>query len=358
MLIKLEHKPRLYNEVTKILKQGGIVVLPTDTIYGFAVDGTNVRAVERLREVKGRGQKPFTFFLSRNRIAEYARIVKRKIIEYFIPGPLTVILKKHPEKSLPFVEDKIGLRIPHTDFVIQLLSRYEAPLAVTSANYSGDSPIISASEIAERFPEVELVLDGGALSSRPSTVIDLTATPPVVKRKGVIPVLEIEKVHGGIVQLAEGLKFNVLFVCSGNTCRSPMAEALLKTMVSEEYCTVRSAGILPTQGMPASQYSREVVEEFGGSLEKHRSRQITDSLIEWADIIFVMGYKHYDHILDISPSAAVKTFLLKEYKRRVKYNEISDPVGRDRSAYEAAARDMLPSLKLIARDIKRRFRSI
>jgi protein-tyrosine-phosphatase len=83
---------------------------------------------------------------------------------------------------------------------------------------------------------------------------------------------------------------------------------------------------------------------------------LTRDLIDWADLILVMGYKHYEQVIDIQPEAAVKTFLLKEYKKKVKYNEISDPVGKDLKAYEAAAANMLSSLRLIARDIKRRFR--
>jgi len=82
---------------------------------------------------------------------------------------------------------------------------------------------------------------------------------------------------------------------------------------------------------------------------------LTSECIDCADLMLVMGYKHFQHVIDIQPGAAVKTFLLKEYKRKVKYNEISDPVGQNIDAYRETAEKMLSSLRLVARDIKRRF---
>lgn len=355
MIVNIDHTDEFYNKIIEDLKNGHIIAIPTDTIYGFAVDGSNPDAVKRLAEIKARDEKPFTFFLARGELDKYVRIVKRKIIEYFVPGPLTVILKKRPEIHLAFITEKIGIRIPGVNFIVKLLNLYSKPLAVTSANLAGQKAIDTADEIAGQFADISLVINGGKLISRPSTVVDLTTTPPTVKRKGVIPILEIEKVYGQNVEMETSLRFNVLFVCSGNSCRSPMAQGILKTLVSEAYCEVKSAGTLSMGSLPASQYAQDVVEEYGGSITQHLSQTVTKELIDWADVIFVMSYTHYNYILDISPAAAVKTFFLKEYKRKVKYNEISDPVGKDYDAYKQTARNMMPSLTLIARDIKRRF---
>lgn len=355
MLIDIKDTEEFYSQLTEYLKKGKVIALPTDTVYGFAVDGVNKRALDKLTKLKERERKPFAFFISRNRLEDYAHITKRKIIECFVPGPITVILRRKAEKSLPVQSDKIGIRIPQVDFIIKLLSKYDNPLAVTSANRSGELTLRSALDIVEQFPGVDLVVDGGKLVSEPSTVIDLATTPPVVKRKGAIPILEIERVHGRNIMLERPMKFNVLFVCSGNTCRSPMAEGLLKTMVDEDYCVVKSAGTLPMTGLPPSNNSVQIVKKYGGSIEDHLSQTLNKELIDWADLILVMGYKHFQYIVDIEPRAAIKTSLLKEYKRKVKYNEISDPVGQDIAAYQATAESMLPSLNLIARDIKRRF---
>jgi tRNA threonylcarbamoyl adenosine modification protein (Sua5/YciO/YrdC/YwlC family) len=362
MLININDTSEFYSKIIQTLENGNIVALPTDTVYGFAVDGTQPNAVEKLARAKKREKKPFTFFISKGDITKYAIPIKRRIIEYFIPGPITVILRMRQGVSLPFISslstnEKIGIRIPQVDFIIKLLNLYNKPLAVTSANISGQPPINSAVEIVEKFTEVELVINGGELVSKPSTTIDLTSTPPTVLRKGKIPILELEKVYGRIVRLDNSLRFNVLFVCSANTCRSPMAEGIFKTMISNEICEVKSAGILPMEGFSAAQHSVDVVKEYGGSIEDHQTKKITKELIDWADLILVMEYKNYNGILETLPQAAVKTFFLKEYKRKVKYNEISDPVGRGIDVYRETAEDMVPSLKLLARDIRRRFKN-
>ena len=356
MLITIENKPEFFNVIIETLRKGGVIALPTDTVYGFAIDGSNTDAFEKLATLKKRSKKPFTFFIPKSSWYKYAILAKRKIIDYFIPGPLTVILKKRIDVSLPFITEKIGMRIPQIDFVIKLLSIYKNPLAVTSANLAGRTPLNSAVEIAEQFTEIDLVINGGELLSQPSTVIDLTTTPPTALRKGRIPILEIEKVYGRRVLINNSLKFNVLFVCSANTCRSPMAEGIFRTLIAQEYCSVRSAGILPMNGLPPARFSVDVVKEYGGSITNNLIKSITKQMIDWADLILVMEFKHYDSIMEIAPEAAVKTFLLKEYKRRVKYNEISDPIGKDIYAYREAAKEMLPSLKLIAKDIERLFR--
>ena len=354
-MIDIKDTEDFYTQLTGCLKRGRIIAIPTDTVYGFAVDGTNPQALAKLTKIKDRQEKPFAFFISRNNLDSYAHVTKRKIVECFVPGPMTIILRRKMDKSLPLETKKIGIRIPQVDFIIKLLSKYDNPLAVTSANRSGELTLRSALDINEQFPGVDLVVDGGKLVSAPSTVIDLATTPPVVMRKGAIPILEIERVYGLNILLARPLTFNVLFVCSGNTCRSPMAEGILRTMVDEDYCQVRSAGTLPMNGLPPSENSVQVVKEYGGSIDEHLSQPLTKELIDWADLILVMGYKHFQHLIDMQSEAVSKTSLLKEYKRKVKYNEISDPVGQDIDAYRETAENMLPSLKLIARDIKRRF---
>jgi tRNA threonylcarbamoyl adenosine modification protein (Sua5/YciO/YrdC/YwlC family) len=356
MVINIEDTPQFLNRVAETLRKGGIVALPTDTVYGLAVDGTNADACEKLRVLKGRERKPFTFFISKNALREYTVISKQKIIDYFIPGPLTVILKKRAQVVLPLTTEKIGVRIPQVHFINNLLSVYKNPLAVTSANVSGQTPLASTTEISNQFPNIDLIIHDGQLRSQPSTVLDITTTPPTVKRKGKIPVLEIEKVYGKKILLDGSVRFNVLFVCTANTCRSPLAEGIFKTLIPEDCCHVKSAGILPMDGLPPAQFSLDVVQEFGGSIIHHQTKRVTQEIIEWADLILVMEFKHYNAILDIAREAAVKTFLLKEYRRRVKYNEVADPVGKDIHAYRMAAQDMLPSLKLIAKDIRSRFR--
>ncbi|OPX17735.1 threonylcarbamoyl-AMP synthase [candidate division WOR-3 bacterium 4484_100] len=355
MIIKLREAAQSYDKIIKVIKNGGIIAIPTDTVYGFAVDGKNPQAVDRLIRLKKRDDRPFTFFIAQDRIKNYAVITKPRIIESFIPGPLTVILKKRQNVSLPLIEEKLGIRIPETDFVINLLERFDSVLAVTSANISGEPPIISPYEIVERFPEIEVVVDAGMLNTQVSTVLDLTTTPPTLKRKGAVSLLELERVYGRPVLMDKGLRFNVLFVCTGNTCRSPMASGILKTLIEPQYCEVDSAGTSAVSGLPPARFAMDVVKEYGGSIEEHRTKYLTYELIARADLILVMEMKHYDAVLELSSKARTKTFLLREYKRGTGKKEVPDPVGRDRSAYEEVARIMLPILKRVAQDIERHF---
>ncbi len=358
MIINIKQADRACDKIIQTLEKGGIVAIPTDTVYGLAVDGTNKSAVQNLLALKKRKNRPFTFFIPKVKIDNYAVITKKQIIEHLIPGPLTIILEKRCNVSLPLIDNKIGIRVPKTDFVIELLNRFDKPLAVTSANLTGYPPIISAYEIVEKFPEVEIVVDAGILSPRVSTIVDLTTTPPLIKRKGALPILKLEKIYGDSLLMDKDLKFNVLFVCTGNTCRSPMAMGLLETLIEPRFAQIDSAGTAAISGLPPAQFAIDIVKEFGGSIENYQTKYLSCELIEWADLILVMEQKHYNAVLELLPRSKAKLFFLRAYKKNGEEREVPDPVGRGRSAYERVAKIMLPSLKKVAQDIKNRFRQI
>lgn len=355
MIIALDNNEMPIERVCEALQNGQIVALPTDTVYGFAVDGMNHNAVDVLARLKGREEKPFVFFVRKKHMCSYATITYSRIIERFMPGPFTAILKKRESIELPHSTGTIGIRIPDTPFVLKLLDLYGHPLAVTSANRSGEKPHTSPYEIAKQFTEISLVLDGGTLISEPSTVLDLTHTPPVVERKGVVPIMSIENVYDGLVRIKPEIRFNVLFVCTGNSCRSPMAAALLRTFVNADLCEIQSAGTLSMFGMPASEHAHTVAQEYGGTLTAHRSQPVTPALIMWADAIFGMAEKHLDYVRQIVPAAQSKVSLLKAYKQKTRHGDIADPIGQDLDAYRVTAQEMLPALRAIAQDIARRY---
>jgi len=112
MIIKIDEVHKSINRIVLTLKKGGVIAIPTDTVYGLAVDCANEGAVSRLIGLKHRKDKPFTFFMPKSAVEKYVVISKRRIIDFFIPGPLTAILKKRAGISLPLVEDKAGIRIP------------------------------------------------------------------------------------------------------------------------------------------------------------------------------------------------------------------------------------------------------
>jgi len=356
MIMPLKTDSPTIDRICTMLGDGKIVALPTDTIYGFAVDAQNKKAVEELACLKGRETKPFVLFIAKDRISHYVKIVNERIIERFLPGALTVILKKRSGIELPRSGETIGIRVPDMPFILKLLDMYEHPIAVTSANRSGENPLTSPFEIAEHFTDIPLVINGGTLLSDPSTVIDCTCTPPVITRKGVIPIQSIEDAYHEFVRISAGIRFNVLFVCTGNSCRSPMAEAILRTFVQPDHCEVRSAGTLPGFGMPASEHAKTVVRDFRGTLAGHQSQPVTPALIMWADAIFVMARKHLEYVRQLVPAVKMKVSLLKEYKQKTRNPEIEDPVGLDIDAYRKTAEEMLPFLRAIARDIEYRYK--
>ena len=128
-------------------------------------------------------------------------------------------------------------------------------------------------------------------------------------------------------------EFNVLFVCSGNSCRSPMAEGLLRAKLSDEFgeaVTVQSAGTLGIDGNPATAFAVMVTEELGGNIRDHRSQGVTAELVHQADIIFGMARDHDAHLKQRFPEVRDNVFLLKSFDRASdkKLNaSIDDPIG-------------------------------
>src|SRR5258708_6748109 len=129
---------------------------------------------------------------------------------------------------------------------------------------------------------------------------------------------------------------NVLFVCTGNICRSPMAQGLFADLIrGRRDIEVTSAGIGAVGGQPPSPYAVEVMQEIGIDIRNIRSKPLMADLVRRADFIFVMTYGHLDSMLLLFPSGAEKTFLLREFETDfpVMEREVSDPIGQSRETY-------------------------
>ena len=129
---------------------------------------------------------------------------------------------------------------------------------------------------------------------------------------------------------------NVLFVCTGNTCRSPMAEAWLRHLCKQDGLdwTVRSAGLDAFAGDEASLHAQEVIREAGGDLSHHAARRLTAYLADEADLIAVMTASHRRRLIAQVPEAADKTFLLMHFSRKSPDCDVPDPFMGTREAYE------------------------
>ncbi len=183
---------------SQIVKEGGLVVYPTDTVYGLGCSPFNVEAVKRIFKVKGERRKPLPVLASSTEHIEKIAILSKKakkIAKFFWPGPLTLIISKKPvlPEVVTFGVDSVGVRIPNHRVVLQLITMSNGLLVGTSANKTGEEPSRTAQEAFEQLGEdVDIILDGGpATLGDPSTIIDLTLGKPRIIREGPIGFKEI-----------------------------------------------------------------------------------------------------------------------------------------------------------------------
>lgn len=143
---------------------------------------------------------------------------------------------------------------------------------------------------------------------------------------------------------------NILFVCTGNTCRSPIAEAILKSKQVENI-NVRSAGIYAMPYAEMSAHAKQVLDE-ANILHQHQATQLSSTEIEWADLILTMTTSHRDHILVTFPSQEQKVFTLKEYISNSELPDVVDPYGGDKMIYEQTFQELKGLIDRLVRKIE------
>jgi L-threonylcarbamoyladenylate synthase len=181
-----------------VLRNDGLVAFPTDTVYGLAAPVDNIDSIERLYIVKGRNTTKAIAVLLGN-TDQLSQVVHdmsesaRRVAEHFWPGPLTMILPRHaalPDILAPL--PTIGVRIPDHPVALALL-KAAGPLAVTSANISGEDNTMTARQVMKQLKgRIHLIIDGGrAPGGVPSTVIDCTTPQPEILREGPISLKQL-----------------------------------------------------------------------------------------------------------------------------------------------------------------------
>lgn len=177
-------------EAKAVIREGGVLVYPTDTLYGFGVDARNNSALKRLSKLKGR-EGPWSVTVSdKPMLRRYGEIPGERwdFIKSHLPGKVTFILLSRPSDLSPRVLGKnktIGIRIPGHDFPVRLTRALRFPITSTSVNRTGEPPINDPESIVEVFgSEVDLIVDGGILSpSRGSRIYDLSGDEITVLRE-------------------------------------------------------------------------------------------------------------------------------------------------------------------------------
>ncbi|MFA5291416.1 MAG: L-threonylcarbamoyladenylate synthase [Phycisphaerae bacterium] len=327
---------------------GGLVVFPTETVYGIACKADKA-SLARLDEVKKRDtDKRYTLHIGdNNKLPDFVptlTLPAKKLVANAWPGPLTIIfelnkkdiakLEKHLGREtigLLYKDNTIGVRCPDEPTACKLLNLCEFPVVAPSANTSGKEPAINAAQAIEQLDGlVDMILDTGHCKyKKSSTVVKISHAGWQILRAGAYSEKQIQKM----------LTVNIVFVCTGNTCRSPMAEGFARKVLAEKLgCKVdqlaqmgykvASAGSVAINGIDASDESIRFCKSKGVDIARHKSRRITTEMIKDADYIFTMSAGHENDIIQLCPDARRKCMLLSDS------GNINDPIGGGFDAYK------------------------
>jgi protein-tyrosine phosphatase len=338
----------------RILAQGGVVGLPTETVYGLAASALQPEAVDRLVQGKGRdASKPLALAIGGAQEAidwlPELGAVARRLTRRCWPGPVTVVSGDGIERGLAgrlaeSVRHRVcpagtlGLRVPAHPAILDVLRRLAGPLVLTSANRSGEPEATTADAMLEAVgDQLDLAIaDGPCRYGTASTVVQATGNSWKILREGVVPAETLARLAGCVI----------VFVCTGNTCRSPLAEVLCKKLLAESLgCTpeelpargftICSAGMAAMSGGPAAFEAIEVARELGADLSGHMSLPLTAELVRQADVLIAMTRGHLFALAERFGSQGVQLRLLSPDGQ-----DVPDPIGADQETYRACARQI------------------
>ncbi|MBU1261216.1 MAG: threonylcarbamoyl-AMP synthase [Planctomycetes bacterium] len=327
-------------KAAECVASGGLVVFPTETVYGIACKADK-KSLAKLDEVKKRDtDKRYTLHIAgSDKLSDYVSHLsgpEKKLVKNGWPGPLTIVFgvarKDISENAkLLYKDNTIGIRCPSNDIARAFLKLCDFPVVAPSANTAGKEAAANAKDAIQQLDGlVDMILDGGTCKhKKSSTVVKISQAGFSILRAGVYSERQIRKM----------LTINILFVCTGNTCRSPMAEGLARKAIAEKLgCKVDqlaqmgyktgSAGSVAINGIGASPESIRFCDSRGVDISGHKSRRITPEMLDEADYIFAMSAGHKNDIMRLCPTAGKKCMLLSDS------GDIKDPIGGDFETYK------------------------
>ena len=194
-LVIMENRTQTIQQAIEYLRDGKLVAVPTETVYGLAADATNIDAVKKIFQVKGRPlNQPLPILIAQHSNLKNWAIdipkIAEKLTKKFWPGPLTIILKRaaHIPDIITGGRDTIGLRCPKHPITQEILQAFPDGLAAPSANLFGKPPPTNAADVEKALGnKIDLIVDGGTCETgSASTIVDLTSIPPKILRQGSI----------------------------------------------------------------------------------------------------------------------------------------------------------------------------
>ena len=341
-------------EAASVVDAGGLVAFPTETVYGIACR-TREDSFAKIDNLKGRDPaKSYTLHIGqKSEVSKYVpRIGLRagKLIKNLWPGPLTIVFELAQEDlqkqrdnlgrevfECIYKNNTIGIRCPDNPIATMLLQATQNHIVAPSANTKGQPPAVNAEQVlAQLSGQIDLLLDAGPCKYKTSsTVVKIGKINIEILRPGAYSKEELET--------NSAIQF--LFVCTGNTCRSPMAEGIFRKYLAEKLqCNIDqlnkigykvcSAGVMNISGAPASAEAIVACAAKGIDIKAHKNQELSKELIGNSDFIFAMEQLHKERIIALSPEAASKCFSLASDKG------ISDPIGHPQEFFNNCA-DMI-----------------
>ncbi|WP_166828552.1 arsenate reductase/protein-tyrosine-phosphatase family protein [Thalassoroseus pseudoceratinae] len=341
------------HRAAQLLAQGHLIALPTDTVYVVAASALQAEAVEKMAKVFPDSQAdesaPLAQFAVRSRdeledyIPEVSDVVKR-LMRRCWPGPITLslptaanegLLGQLPERTRQAVthttsgrDPHLWCRMPDHPFIDDLQSLMKAPLVLSQDRFSGSSTCDGLiSQVGDHLAMA--IDDGDTQYGLPATAVEVDGEQWQILSEGAVSANLLKRLTGRVY----------LFVCTGNTCRSPMAEGIFRKLAAERIgCSqeeladrgilVVSAGLAAHRGSPASPESVEAVRGLGVDLVSHSSQPLTSDLLDQSDHVFTMTQSHLDSILIARPDAADRVRMLTQDNR-----DVPDPIGGTQDDY-------------------------
>ncbi|MDX1944985.1 MAG: Sua5/YciO/YrdC/YwlC family protein [Pirellulaceae bacterium] len=339
------------HRAVQALVEGKVVALPTETVYVAAASALHVKSVERLVAMRaGQFDGPATLAVrSVEDVLDYVPqlpAIGQRLARRCWPGPVTLeladaqpesVIQRLPGRVREVVAPggQIRLRVPAHELVLRVLRLLAGPLVMVGARRQQDGDTVTGQEVVQRVgSQVDLLLDEGRCKfAQRSSIVRVDEQGFQVLRPGVLSEANLKRLASWMAVL----------VCTGNTCRSPMAEVLFRKRLADRLrcrpdeledrgVVVMSAGVSAAPGGRSTPEAVDVMRERGIDLSGHESQPLSDRLIRFADLILTMTRSHREQVLANWPEAEPRTHLISRGR-----GDVADPIGGPVEHYRRCA---------------------